>query len=62
MFMISNELVNLIIIFIFLKSYKTNLQNHSNGQICSVLAVGWPILSGFAVEGCEHIQSCIIHY
>ena len=27
------------------------MENHPKGQICSVLTVGWPMLSGFVVEG-----------
>ena len=27
------------------------MQNHPKGQICSVLTVGWPMLSDFVVEG-----------
>ena len=27
------------------------MQNHPKGQICPVLTVGWPMLSGFVVEG-----------
>ena len=30
---------------------QNHLQNHSKGQICPVLTVGWPMLSGFIVEG-----------
>ena len=30
---------------------QNHLQNHPKGQICPVLTVGWPMLSGFVVEG-----------
>ena len=30
---------------------ENHLQNHAKGQICPVLTVGWPMLSGFVVEG-----------
>ena len=30
---------------------QNHLQNHSKGQICPVLTVEWPMLSGFVVEG-----------
>ena len=30
---------------------QNHLQNHSKDQICPVLTVGWPMLSGFVVEG-----------
>ena len=30
---------------------QNHLQNHSKGQIYPVLTVGWPMLSGFVVEG-----------
>jgi len=30
---------------------ENHLQNHSRGKICPVLTVGWPMLSGFVVEG-----------
>ena len=30
---------------------QNRLQNHSKGQICPVFIVGWPMLSGFVVEG-----------
>ena len=30
---------------------QNHLQNHSKDQICTVLTVGWPMLSGFVVEG-----------
>ena len=30
---------------------QNHLQNYPKGQICPVLTVGWPMLSGFVVEG-----------
>ena len=30
---------------------QNHLQNHSKDQICPGLTVGWPMLSGFVVEG-----------
>ena len=29
---------------------QNHLQNHPKGQICPILTVGWPMLSGFTVE------------
>ena len=30
---------------------QNHFQNHPKGQICPVFTVGWPMLSGFVVEG-----------
>ena len=30
---------------------QNHLQNHPKSQICPVLTLGWPMLSGFVVEG-----------
>ena len=48
---ISFDFLDLIRFILFLKKMQNYLQNHSKGQIYPVLAVGWPMLSGFVVEG-----------